>query len=147
MAEKKLKAREIVKINIRGINFIYKLIPWNYFLGFTLITIWILIDYWTYIFLAALVDNIINGAGREELIKNAIILVGGHTAIFVSHWILAHYYYYCGSNVWELANAQLNINTMNTLDKQRLLTAFVSYGCNVQSCYHLSPNTNYFELF
>ena len=40
-----------------------------------------------------------------------------------------------------------NIDTMNTLDKQRLLTAFVSYGCNVQSCYHLSPNTNYFELF
>lgn len=113
MTDKKLAVKEMLKINIRGINFIYKLIPWNYFLGFALIAIWILIDYWTYIFLAALVDNIINGAGREELIKNAIILVGGHTAIFVSHWILAHYYYYCGSNVWELANAQLNIKIMD----------------------------------
>ncbi len=69
MTDKKLAVKEMLKINIRGINFIYKLIPWNYFLGFALIAIWILIDYWTYIFLAALVDNIINGAGREELIK------------------------------------------------------------------------------
>lgn len=113
MAEKKLKAREIVEINIRGINFIYKLIPWNYFLGFTLITIWILMDYWTYIFLAALVDNIINGAAREVVIKNTVILVGGHTVIFVTHWILAHYFYYCGSNVWELANTQLNKKIMD----------------------------------
>lgn len=40
-----------------------------------------------------------------------------------------------------------NIDTMNTPDKQRLLTAFVSYGCNVQSCFHFSPKINSFELF
>lgn len=113
MAEKKLAVKEMLKINIRGINFIYKLIPWNYLLGFILIITWILLDYWTYIFLAVLVDNIIGGAAREVLIKDAVILVGGHAAIFVFHWILAHYYYYCGSNVWELANAQLNRKIMD----------------------------------
>lgn len=40
-----------------------------------------------------------------------------------------------------------DIDTMNTPDKQRLLTAFVSYGCNVQSCFHFSPKINSFELF
>ena len=40
-----------------------------------------------------------------------------------------------------------NIDTMNTPDKQRLLAAFVSYGCNVQSCFHFSPKINSFELF
>lgn len=40
-----------------------------------------------------------------------------------------------------------NIDTMNTHDKQRLSTPFVSYRCNVQSCFHLSPKINRFELF
>lgn len=39
MTDKKLAVKEMLKINIRGINFIYKLIPWNYFLGFALIAI------------------------------------------------------------------------------------------------------------
>ena len=69
MTDKKLAVKEMLKINIRGINFIYKLIPWNYFLGFALIAIWILIDYWTYIFLAALVDNIITGGDRTAHIR------------------------------------------------------------------------------
>lgn len=40
-----------------------------------------------------------------------------------------------------------NIDTMNTPDKQILFIAFVSYMCNVQSCFHFSPKINNFELF
>lgn len=40
-----------------------------------------------------------------------------------------------------------NIDTMNTHDKQRLFCPFVSYKCNVQSCFHLSSKGNTVELF
>lgn len=113
MPEKKLTSMEMLKMNIRGIKFCNKLIPWNSFLMFILITLQILVEYWPCIFLAILVDDVVNGAVNAILIKDAAMLVGGDVVLFVLISILEHYYFYCGSNIWELANVQLNKKIMD----------------------------------
>ncbi len=113
MTEKKLTAIEMLKINIRGIKLCNSLIPWNSFLTFLLITLQILVEYWPCIFLAILVDDVAGGAAKAVLTRDAVILVGGDVVLFVLIHILQHYYFYCGSNIWELANVQLNKKIMD----------------------------------
>ena len=112
MAEKKLTVIEMLKVNIRGVKLCNSLIPWNSFLTFLLVALQIIGEYWPCIFLAILVDDVAAGAVSTILTRDAVMLVGGDTVLFVFIYILQHYYFYCGSNIWELANVQLNKKIM-----------------------------------
>lgn len=113
MAEEKLSVKEIFKINIHGINFIYKLIPWNLFLDLVITLLFVIQVYWPYFFLAVLVDDATGGASQEILVKDVVMLVAGDIIINLFIAIIVHYYFYCGSNVWEYANTQLNKKIMS----------------------------------
>lgn len=113
MRGEKLSIREMIQINCRGISLIFKLVRWN--LPFCCITAFldVLYSYWSYIFLAKLVDDIAGKALRTVIVKDAILLVGGYLFVQMVFEIWMHYYFYCSSNIWEQANAHLNRKIMN----------------------------------
>ena len=113
MRGEKLSIREMIQINCRGISLIFKLVRWN--LPFCCITAFldVLYSYWSYIFLAKLVDDIVGKALRTVIVKDAILLVGGYLFVQMVFEIWMHYYFYCSSNIWEQANAHLNRKIMN----------------------------------
>lgn len=113
MENEALSFREKIKINMRGIFFIYQLIPWNLFFSVLLASLDVLYSYWGYIFLARLVDDVVSDASREILTRDAFILVLGQSAVFIIFQIWQHYYFYCGSNIWEMANVKLNEKIMD----------------------------------
>lgn len=112
MGEGKLSLRDKIKINIRGISLIYQLIPWNLFSSILLAALDVFYSYWGYIFLARLIDDAVKGVPRDVLVKDALILVVGQSVVFIIHEICYHYYFYCASGIWELANIHLNKKIM-----------------------------------
>lgn len=112
MTEEKISFWNKIRINIRGISLIYQLIPWNLFFSLILAILDVLYSYWGYIFLAKLVDDAISGVSKEVLIKDTLILVVGQILVFIIFNIWQFYYFYCGSNIWELANTHLNKKIM-----------------------------------
>ena len=99
MRGEKLSIREMIQINCRGISLIFKLVRWN--LPFCCITAFldVLYSYWSYIFLAKLVDDIAGKALRTVIVKDAILLVGGYLFVQMVFEIWMHYYFYCSSNI------------------------------------------------
>ncbi len=106
--EDKLSLRECLGINWRAICLIPELIPWN--LGFDVIwaVIRVVRDYWSIFFLARLIDDIVAGMPEERIFWDVVILVVGEGVVNVIKAVTDHYYYYCGSNIWERANIYLN---------------------------------------
>ncbi len=113
MKGEKLSIREMIQINCRGISLIFKLVPWN--LPFCCITAFldVLYSYWSYLFLARLVDDIAEKVSKAVIIQDAILLVGGYLFVQTVFEIWMHYYFYCSSNIWEQANYHLNQKIMN----------------------------------
>jgi len=112
MPDKKLSFIDMMKTNIRGVRLCYSMIPWNLFLALFFGIVHVLLQYWNFFFLAILVDDAVAGAPWEILIKDTVILVAGWCILDTGLWALAHYYFYCGSNIWELANTHLNKKIM-----------------------------------
>ena len=113
MNEEKQTFRQIFGINFRGLSLTYRLIPWNYFLSLLLAAFEILYGFWSFIFLARLLDHAVGGAARDVLVVDVIILVAGEALVHMILQGLQNFYYYCGSNIWESANIHLNEKIMS----------------------------------
>ena len=112
MKPEKISIRDKIKINIRGISLLYHMSPWNLFYSFVLAGLDILYSYWSFIFLARLVDHVANQVSREMLVKDVLLLVVGQGLAFFVKEVFYYYYFYCASNIWELANTHLNQKMM-----------------------------------
>ena len=112
MKAEKLSLQEKIKVNMRGISLLYQMIPWNLFSSFFVASMDVLYSYWSYIFLARLVDDAVSAVPRDVLVKDVLLLVVGQTVVFIVMRICYHYYFYCASNIWELANTHLNKKIM-----------------------------------
>lgn len=111
--KKALTLREVFRINWRGLNLVYSMIPWNLFLTVVLVAIETMYNFWPFVFQARVVDHALAGVARDVLITDVIILVAGQAMIRVAQVVLMNFYFYCGSNVWELANIRLNKKIMS----------------------------------
>lgn len=105
--------REYLKINYRGLRLIYQLIPWKnvYMVIFAILQM--ANTYWAAFFLAKFVDDAVAGMNIQKMIIDIIVYVCGGFIIFSSWQWLVGYYFYCGSNIWELANVHLNKKVMS----------------------------------
>lgn len=105
--------REYLKINYRGLRLIYQLIPWKnvYMVIFAILQM--ANTYWAAFFLAKFVDDAVAGMNMQKMIIDIIVYVCGGFIIFSSWQWLVGYYFYCGSNIWELANVHLNKKVMS----------------------------------
>ena len=112
MKEERLSFAEVMRINQKGLKLIYSLIPWNRFWDIMLAVADLLFAYWNYYFISRLVDHISVGASEETLFCDVVFLVGGQIFVHIAERYVMYYYLYCGSNVWELANARLNCKIM-----------------------------------
>lgn len=113
MKEEKQSISQMLKINFRGLSLIHRLIPWNYFWNFLYVTFEVLFRFWSFFFLARLIDHIVEGAAREILISDIVILVVGEMVVHMAFQGLQNFYFYCGSNIWEWANVHLNEKIMS----------------------------------
>lgn len=105
--------REYLKINYRGLRLIYQLIPWKnaYMVIFAILQM--ANTYWAAFFLARFVNDAVAGMNMQKMIIDIIVYVCGGFIIFSSWQWLVGYYFYCGSNIWELANVHLNKKVMS----------------------------------
>lgn len=113
MKEEKQSVAQMIKINFRGLSLIHRLIPWNYFWNILYVTFEILYRFWSFFFLARLIDHTVQGAARGILISDVAILVAGEMVVHMVFQGLQNFYFYCGSNIWEWANVHLNEKIMS----------------------------------
>lgn len=113
MKEEKQSVLQIFQINIRGLSLINSLIPWNHFFSVLFVVFEILYNFWSFFFLARLIDHVIDGAVGKVLVIDTVILVAGEMLMHIVYQGLQSFYFYCGSNVWEWANVHLNEKIMS----------------------------------
>ena len=104
--------KEKWKVNLRGISLVYQLVPWNIFLNLLLAVAETLYAYWSYLLMARLLNHIAAGAVHTLLVQDCVILVVGRCLLRIVVAVLQHYYFYCGSDIWERANILLNRKIM-----------------------------------
>lgn len=113
MPKDELSLKDILRINFKGIRLINKrkrgMGPMTIFIALGNV----LQTYWNLWFLALLADDILRKAGSALIIRDAVILVGGDLLLRILTCVLAHIYFYMGSNVWEDANVYLNEKMMS----------------------------------
>lgn len=112
MTEEKLSLKDTIKINLRGIGLIYSLVPGNLFMTVLFILADVIYSYWDYFFLAKLVNDVASGSAREVLVWDVVFVTIGKTLVMYVFKLLQMFYFYAGSNSWELANAHLNEKMM-----------------------------------
>lgn len=103
----------MIQINLKGLSLVYSLIPWNGFMTFLSVLSDVILSYWDYIFLAKLIDDLLNSASQSTLIQDIVLLTIGHMLMTLIFKILSVLYMYGGSNVWDVANAHLNEKMMS----------------------------------
>lgn len=113
MKEGNVSLKEMLRINLRGISLIYFLVPWNMFYAVVFVIVDVLYSYWSYFFLARFVDDVVMRASRQLLLQDVLLLVVGQMLVNVIFKVLQMFYFYCGSNVWEIANTYLNKKMMS----------------------------------
>lgn len=113
MTEEKIRLRDAIKINMRGLLLVYSLIPGNLFMTGLLIVADVIYSYWDYFFLAKFVNDVVLGSSREVLVWDVILVTIGQTLIGYLFNLLQKVWYYSGSNSWELPNAHLNEKIMS----------------------------------
>lgn len=113
MKEEKLNFIQHIKINFRGLSLIYQLIPWNYFYSIIMAIFEFLYNFWSFLFLARLIDHVVDGATKEVLVVDVVILVAGEALMHLIFQGVQNFYFYCGSNIWEWANIHLNEKIMS----------------------------------
>ena len=94
--KKALTLREVFRINWRGLNLVYSMIPWHLFLTVVLVAIETMYNFWPFVFQARVVDHALAGVARDVLITDVIILVAGQAMIRVAQVVLMNFYFYCG---------------------------------------------------
>lgn len=113
MKEEKQSIIEHFRINFRGLSLIYRLIPWNHFYSIILAIFEFLYNFWSFFFLARLIDHAVDGASKEVLVMDVVILVAGEALMHLIYQGVQNFYFYCGSNIWEWANIHLNEKIMS----------------------------------
>lgn len=111
--KEKFSLRKMIQINLKGLSLVYSLIPWNGFMTFLSVLSDVILSYWDYIFLAKLIDDLLNSASQSTLIQDIVLLTIGHMLMTLIFKILSVLYMYGGSNVWDVANAHLNEKMMS----------------------------------
>lgn len=113
MKDEKISLKEGLKINRRGLKMIYSLIPWNNNWNVAYAIVNVLFYYWDFVFLAIVVDHIVADAAFDILVRDIAVMLGGKIIIHIANRFVQYYLFYCGSNVWEIANAELNRKIMD----------------------------------
>lgn len=112
MKEEKIPFWDMLRINLRGINLIYRMIPWNHLWNWIYALTRLLFSYWNYFCISRLLDHITFQASRDTLFYDVVFLVVGQFVIHIADRYVMYFQFYSGSNVWELANAHLNRKIM-----------------------------------
>lgn len=105
--------RERIFMNWRGLRLLYSLIPYNPFFTVLCVVFDVIYSYWSYFFLARLVDDVIMQASRETLVWDVLLLVVGEIFVNLIFHMTQLYYFYGGSTTWERANIYLNQKLMS----------------------------------
>ncbi len=113
MKEEKIRFKEAVKINLRGLLLVYSLVPGNLFMNAMLIVVDVVCSYWNFFFLAKLVNDVVLGSSREVLVWDVILVTIGQTLVLFLFNLLQKFWYYSGSNSWDAPNAYLNEKIMS----------------------------------
>lgn len=113
MTEEKIGLKDAIKINLRGLLLVYSLVPGNLFMTGLFIVVDVIVSYWDYFFLAKFVNDVVLGSSREVLVWDVILVTIGQTLISYLYNLLQKFWYYSGSNSWELPNAHLNEKIMS----------------------------------
>ncbi len=113
MTEEKIGLKDAIKINLRGLLLVYSLVPGNLFMTGLFIVVDVIVSYWDYFFLAKFVNDVVLGSSREVLVWDVILVTIGQTLISHLYNLLHKFWYYSGSNSWELPNAHLNEKIMS----------------------------------
>lgn len=113
MTEEKIRLRDAIKINLRGLLLLYSLVPGNMFMTGLFIVVDVVCSYWDYFFLAKFVNDVVLGSSREVLVWDVILVTIGRTLINYLFDSLQKFWFYSGSNSWELPNAHLNEKMMS----------------------------------
>lgn len=113
MKEEKIPFKDMLRINLRGINLIYRMIPWNHLWNWICAVTRLLNSYWNYFCISRLLDHISYQASRDTLFYDVLLLVGGQFIIHIADRYVMYFHFYCGSNVWEIANAHLSRKVMD----------------------------------
>ncbi len=113
MTEEKIRLRDAIKINLRGLLLLYSLVPGNMFMTGLFIVVDVVCSYWDYFFLAKFVNDVVLGSSREVLVWDVILVTIGRTLINYLFNSLQKFWFYSGSNSWELPNAHLNEKMMS----------------------------------
>lgn len=113
MTEEKIRLKDAIKINLRGLVLIYSLVPGNLFMTGLYIVADVISSYWDYFFLAKFINDVVLGSSREVLVWDVILVTIGQTLISILFNLLQKVWFYVGSNSWELPNAYLNQKIMS----------------------------------
>ena len=113
MTEEKIGLKDAIKINLRGLLLVYSLVPGNLFMTGLFIVVDVIVSYWDYFFLAKFVNDVVLGSSREVLVWDVILVTICQTLISHLYNLLHKFWYYSGSNSWELPNAHLNEKIMS----------------------------------
>ncbi len=113
MKEEKIRFKDAVKINLRGLLLVYSLVPGNLFMNAMLIVVDVVCSYWNFFFLAKLVNDVVLGSSREVLVWDVILVTIGQTLVLFLFNLLQKFWYYSGSNSWDAPNAYLNEKIMS----------------------------------
>lgn len=113
MKEERIPLKDVFRINLRALKFIYSFVPWNWFWNFMQAISSVLFGYWSYYFICRLINHISAGASREILLYDVLFIVGGQAVLHIIYRSINYFYFYSASNVWEYANAKLNQKIMD----------------------------------
>lgn len=111
----KLSIKEILQINFRGLQLIWKRNKASIPLGIIDGVLLSLSCYWNFWFLARLIDHISAGAAAPVLIKDTAFLIGGDFLLRIMKCLTDHLIFYDGSTFWEDTCLYLNRKIM-TMD-------------------------------
>lgn len=110
--EEKLSVQDKIRINVRAIKLIRELVPWNFMLDFLMAIVFVCASYWWYFFLARFIDDVMRRADGNTLLLDVVIMIVGDFILQLLCTVFQYYYFYCGSNIWELSNTKLNEKIM-----------------------------------
>lgn len=113
MTEEKIRLKDAIKINLRGLLLICSMLPGNLFMTGLLSVVSVLYSYWDYFFLAKLINDVMLGESREVLVWDVILMSVGQMLIHFLFKFLQMFYFYSGSNSWESPNAYLSKKMMS----------------------------------
>lgn len=98
---------EVIKLNIRALNVIREL-------GKSILVIVLkavtssLEDYWSVWFMALLVNDISLRLGKERIVRDLLLFVGGNLILDIANEIFNSFQSYQGSDVWDRISVHLN---------------------------------------